>query len=120
MMQLLKRQRLGKLKVWDVVAICDHLCVFFLRELKQEVAGEAVPIAFDLHIEPLSRTPYSASRSTSSMTRRPRITWILLLMRGNISVLCRSLTIIPLQHPPRLVSRSLGQSEDLRNQNIYA
>ena len=32
----------------EVVAICDHLGFFVLRELKQKVGGQAFPVAFDL------------------------------------------------------------------------
>jgi hypothetical protein len=50
------------------------------------------------------------------MTRKPRITWIQLSIRGSITVLRSSLIIIPF-HPCR-ASRSASQSGDQGSQNM--
>jgi hypothetical protein len=37
-----KGESFGKLELFEVVAICDHLCLLLWGELKHEVAGEAL------------------------------------------------------------------------------
>lgn len=39
---------------FKVVAICDHLCLFFRCQLEHEVVGETITVTFDLFIKALS------------------------------------------------------------------
>ena len=57
-----KRQRLGEFQILEVVAICDHLGFLISRKLKEEIAGKAVPVAFDLLIKPLGLYPVQCSQ----------------------------------------------------------
>ena len=54
----------GEFQLLEVVAICDHLGFFIERELKQEVAREAFPVAFDLLIESLGLHAVQRSQKT--------------------------------------------------------
>ena len=55
-------QCLGKFQILEVVAICDHLGFLISRKLKEEIAGKAVPVTFDLLIQPLGLYPVQRSQ----------------------------------------------------------
>ena len=46
-----EREGFGKLEFREVVAICDHLGLFFRRELEHEIFRETVLVAFDLFVQ---------------------------------------------------------------------
>ena len=50
---LLESRSHPRLKISEVVAICDHLVFFFGRELEHEMRWEAFAVAFDLLIQSL-------------------------------------------------------------------
>ena len=49
-----KRERGGKSKTVQVVAICDHLVLFLKGEPEREIFGKTVAVSLDLFIESLS------------------------------------------------------------------